>query len=476
METDFVQKYGAINVEYITGPPKSVLFTKPFALNYFHQGKLYRTAGERSSGKLELFLDLLYVGIVSSIAEPLVEHCNGSALLRYFILFVPVFTVWYDITSMMNYYYNDDLTQRLFLLWITVLLMIYANNTSYVLDSHKATAMCVVPYILCRVSVAASSLFYSQFIPEHRTQLRLYAFLIIITSPIWICVIFIGTRAKIGVSIFLVIWEQVCLTTSSHPRIKKLLNVSHGTLLNIEHFVERFASFYIIAIGEFLFTIVSGHPTGEGISVKMWKLIMILMIAYIFMWLYFNGDCSNTLVHALRRSLTTATAWIYIHVPLIASLILTADAAATLLELDEIDLVNEYEEELSLYGLSFFFTTGILIALLCLSVLALCDKPLGQENVFGLSQLYRVLPRIPALIIIVCLSFAEMKPARLIGLSTLILSLLFVYEVFVIMRVGVKDEPVALEVSTQNSAKIQDGRLIEDPLQDSSQGSRIATL
>ncbi|KAH3686146.1 hypothetical protein WICPIJ_002884, partial [Wickerhamomyces pijperi] len=37
-EEEFIQKYGAINVSYITPPKSNAWFTRPYALNYFHDG------------------------------------------------------------------------------------------------------------------------------------------------------------------------------------------------------------------------------------------------------------------------------------------------------------------------------------------------------------------------------------------------------------------------------------------------------
>lgn len=58
-EDEFVRKYGAVNFQYIKRPEEAIWFTRPYGLNYFKDGVLYRTKGERTSSKTELFLDLL---------------------------------------------------------------------------------------------------------------------------------------------------------------------------------------------------------------------------------------------------------------------------------------------------------------------------------------------------------------------------------------------------------------------------------
>ncbi|KAG7806292.1 hypothetical protein KL921_005020 [Ogataea angusta] len=75
----FVQKYGAVKVQYIKKPRvRSWFINKPYALNFFYNGTLYRTRSERGeSGKVELFLDLLYVGIVAKLASSATQEPTG---------------------------------------------------------------------------------------------------------------------------------------------------------------------------------------------------------------------------------------------------------------------------------------------------------------------------------------------------------------------------------------------------------------
>ena len=87
-------------------------------------------------------------------------------------------------------------------------------------------------------------------------------------------------------------------------------------------------------------------------------------------------------------------AWIYAHVPLIAALVLAADAGGDLASLDitstkklhhgplsernesviEINGGGEEEEEKNMYALSFFYTGGIAVSLISMFVLGLVEK------------------------------------------------------------------------------------------------------
>ncbi|KAK9455013.1 bacterial low temperature requirement A protein-domain-containing protein [Dipodascopsis uninucleata] len=449
LESDFVQKYGPINVVYIKRPKQSRWLMRPHALNYFHNGVLYRTSGERSSGKIELYFDLTYVGIVSILASDATDHASAAAFLKYVLLFQGAYTIWADVKEFMNYYFNDDLSQRLYILWIICLLIVFTNSSKYVLDDVKSAAAVVVPYIICRLSFAISIWVYSIYVHQHRLQMRLYGTLVTITSLLFLIVIFVRTRAKIGVSVALYFLDVMSFIMSFHPYIKKVLSLEYSTAINIEHEVDRYGSFYIIAIGEFLAKVVSNSDLGSGIHVYVWRAIMVAVISYVFMWLYFNGDGSQSAIHALRRSAFSATTWFYAHLLLIGSMILTADSAGELIASKETSTAKHHaeatgggteeltvretseEEEVSMYAVAFFFCGGICVVMIALTVLALLDKPLDSPQTHYAPQIVRVGLRIPVGIIVLCLAFAEMSTTRLIGITMMLLVILFVYELII---------------------------------------------
>lgn len=426
-EDEFIRKYGEIEFRYIKPPKDSIWFIKPHALNYFKEGVLYRTKGERSSEKTELFLDLMYVGIVANLAGAATEKASGLALLEYILLFVPAWTIWADIKDFTNYYYNEDLSQKAYIFWILVLLTLYANSHENILENVEGAAYTIVPYILARLSLAASFFIYSLYIPEHRPQQRLYGFLLITTSCLWIPVIFIGTRAKIGVSVAIMALEQLSFIVAFHPYTKKLMKISMSTALNIEHEVERFSAFTTIAIGEYLYKLVASNPLGPGLSYKFARGVFTLIIAYCLFWFYNYGSSCQRATHALRNTGATAVSWIYAHLPLIAAIVLSADAGGDLLSRE-----GGYEEaeegEASLRALSFFFTGGICVAMCMIGFIGLLDCSRDPPDMHFIPQFWRVCWRIPVGIVIVCLSFADIDITLLMGIVSLLLFLLLVYE------------------------------------------------
>lgn len=433
-EDDFINRYGEVNFQYIKKPRDAVWFIKPHALNYFKDGILYRTKGERSSSRLELFLDLMYVGIIANLAGSASDDASGKALLKYVLLFIPAWQVWADIKDFTNYYYNEDLSQKVYIIWILVLLTLYTNSDGGVLESHKNTALVVVPYILCRFSLAISVFFYSFWIPEHRAQQRLYFVLIIITCCIWIPVIFISTRAKIGLAFANIFLEQISYIIVFHPKTKQLMRLTSSTALNLEHEVERFNVFVTIAIGEFPYKVVASGPLGAGFSEKFARGVFLLIIAYCLFWIYNNGSTAKKATHPLRHSAWTAIGFMYVHIPMVASIVLAADAGGELASLELTTLtkssyaaIEGEETEVQMYALSLFFTGGICVALSSMFAYGLLDRPKDDER-YIFPRFWRIFWRLPVGVIILCLSFADLNSTQVMGITAILVCVVLIYE------------------------------------------------
>lgn len=462
-EEDHVQRYGATNVRYIKRGKQSIWFSKPRALNFFKDGILYRTRDERSSTKLELFLDLMYVGLIANLAGEATKNASGLSLLKYFLFFIPLWQVWADIKDAVNYYYSEDLLQKLYIFWILCLLTLLVNSHSEVTESRNGAALTIVPYMICRLTLSVFYFIYSIHIPQHRVQMRLFATSIIFTSLLWIIVIFISNRAKIGVSIAIMVLETASFIICYHPWTKKKLKLRMSTALNIEHEVERMSTFVTIALGEFLYKAVANSPLGPGLSARFARGVFLILIAFNLFWIYNNGSTAKKSVHAIRRSASTAIGWIYSHVPLIACLVLAADAGGDLIasentstlknqshfgesngELSE-HLISraiyvsrilyarasegaEEEEKENMYALSFFFTGGICVALISMFIIGMMDRDMDPKGLHMLPRFWRIFWRVPIGLAIVFISFAELNTTVLMGVTAALVSALLIYE------------------------------------------------
>lgn len=437
-ETDFAKKYGTVNVKYIKKPRMSSwYFTRPYPLNFFYEGTLYRTKGERGTSTIELFFDLLYSGVCVNLASSAVSNASAASFLRYILVFLPAYQVWSDVKEFMNHYFNEDLAQKALIVWFMVLLTIYGSNANFVIDSQKETAMTVIPYILCRLTLALVLFAYSFFILQHRVQMVMHGTCIVVTSLIWIAVIFVPTRTKVGLCFMLFFLEKISSIFVYHIWTVRKLKLRFYSAMNIEHEVARFFSFYTIAIGQFVSGNVLSQPITPGINDSLWRAIMILVIAFTLIWFYLNGEGSIKAVHALRRNVHTGFMWMNIHIPLIASLVLAANTSTFLVRTSIIS-THKHQEALeaavqspSMYAACFMWTGGLCVALICLSVIALLDKSVDNYHAQVVRKEWRILPRIPAALVILVLPFSEMTVNKLIGVTMMLMLLLFLYEMWI---------------------------------------------
>lgn len=430
---EFVNKYGDIQFEFIDAPPQNPWFTRPYALNYFHNGKLFRTRHERTSGRLELFLDLVYVGIAANLASAAIEEHTGASLGKYVLVFIPAWTIWADLKDFMNYYFNDDIIQRVFVLWILMLLVVYDNNCLFVDDLENRTPLLtsIVAYFLARASTGIIIVVYSFFIPEHRLQMRVFGLGAIIFGACWFFILLIHSIWGMVVFASLLLFiEQVHFCCNVHPWVKKnVMKLTHSTALNIEHEEERFHAFYIIALGEFLYSIVAGSPLRSGWNTNLAKGISVLVTAFMFMGIYASKDGSFKATHALRRSATTAMVFIYAHFVAIASLLIVGDAGAHLSEYEE-----KYLEEED-FGVLMFFHGGILIALGALTALSYADRDETPVGIHPVPKWARVGFRVPVGCLILGISWAykSLTIVKIMWLDALFMILLTAYE-FAVMN------------------------------------------
>ncbi|MCB0157354.1 MAG: low temperature requirement protein A, partial [Caldilineaceae bacterium] len=62
---------------------------------------------------LELFYDLVYVAVLIQLGNILSDDVSPVGLMRFVVLFVPVWWAWTGITFYMNRFVADDVVHRL---------------------------------------------------------------------------------------------------------------------------------------------------------------------------------------------------------------------------------------------------------------------------------------------------------------------------------------------------------------------------
>ena len=436
----FSDKYGPVKCLWIEPPASAAenkLIVKPFAWNYFYNGILYRTKEERQPTLAELFFDLLYVGITANLANTCIEYSVGSSLAKYILLFLPCWHVWSDMRAFMDYYYNNDVTQNAYLLWIMFLLVTYANNAHTVtLNEKPLIGLVVACYMLARFSYATMLLIYNLFfIKEHRKQMMWYC------GSLYISVIMAGfvllpnhMYQRIIIVCCLYFWDALSYSITFSAWFKKLINTPYHTAMSIEHEIKRHNSFVTIAIGEFLYPTVALTPASGGLNERTARCTCILILAFCLAWFYFSGEGSRKAIHALRRHSLTGLCWIQFHFFLIVSLALAANSGGVLTETKYTTNTDSSGEESPmarsnyLQDVQIYFGSGLAVALVSMTVIAMLDKGLDEPIFWKLTPKARILPRFIMAAVTFGLSFAEINITLYLGIVSLLLLIQLIFE------------------------------------------------
>jgi low temperature requirement protein LtrA len=280
----------------------------------------------------------------------------------------------------MNSFYNDDLAQRILILWIMAVLIVYGNNAVLVDEDIGAMRSAVGAYMAARISSNTAHLIYSFASYHHRAQQRLWfvlsGFALLLYIPLY--VESLSLRSKIAVAAVAITVEECVWIFCYSPIAKKMLSAKYTTAVDVAHEIDRFAAFYIIVLGEFLYKIIVGHPAAIGFNDRLMRAIWTLIVAFCLNWLYVHNDGALESKHAIRHSIWTAFTWVTLHLPLVASLLAGGHVAAVSSKTKEI-----HEAEL------WILCGGIGIGLLCLYAIALLHN---DHDPSGTLMLPKVLP------------------------------------------------------------------------------------
>lgn len=376
---------------------------QPKALQWFYKGTLQRASDEeRQAGRFELFLDLLYVAIVANFSDDLAENADGAHLVKFVLVFAPAWYIWADLREIMNSYYTDDLLQRALILWVMSLLVLYANNAPLVDENISALRTTAGAYVAARFTTAGVFLVTSFAVPQHRAQARLLAAFMFLglffTVPLFLDTV--GLRAKAVIVAVMILYQECTWSLTLSPWIKRLLKLEYSTAVDIAHEVDRLAAFYVIILGEFLYNVVVGDPTGVGLTLAYLRAVFTLIIAFCLNWLYVSGDGSTRVTHPIRRSAWTAFGFFLLHLPMSGSFVISGHVCAMATNLDELES-----------GQRWLLGGGLGLGMFCLWAYAMLFRTEGEETLI-LSKKYRVSMRLVVAIITASL------PAASHGLDT----------------------------------------------------------
>ena len=79
-------------------------YRRPVVRQYFHKGLLWRASEVEEVASFELFVDLIYVGIIAVIGDRAAEDATGYGLLRFAVTFILGWKMWNDLTLIISWF------------------------------------------------------------------------------------------------------------------------------------------------------------------------------------------------------------------------------------------------------------------------------------------------------------------------------------------------------------------------------------
>ena len=268
---------------------------------------------ERRATWLELFFDLVFVVAIAQLAHNLQSDFTVTGLLKFAILFVPVWWCWIGATFYDTRFDNDGVVDRLITLMQMAIVATMAANLHHGLDTSAVGF--ALSYIAFRIVLVCQYLHAGYHVPVARGLTNWYAVGFSGSILFWLISLFVPSPWRfICWGIGLIIDFATPLTAG-----KKVVNVPP----NLSHTTERIGLFTIIVLGESVVAVVAGVSEIEWNIAEISIALLGLAIAFSFWWMYFDTVDNSPLYSMKKGNMRIALTWLYSHLPLAIGLTAT---------------------------------------------------------------------------------------------------------------------------------------------------------
>ncbi|KAJ6787225.1 hypothetical protein PWT90_07860 [Aphanocladium album] len=433
------------------------LFKKPVVRQWFHKDVIWRAAGQTEIMAIELFFDLLYVGIIHSNGEHMAEEPTAHELLRFAITFIMSWKIWTEITYALSWFESDDVLTKFEVLFNLACLLGFTTNMISSFNenpAHNTYVQLVGFYLATRYAVALHFAINYYLLPMVRGFMMASCIQVVLPTALWIGSIYVempNRLALIWIAIVLDMWGQIFYFApvqytlryqkdADTPFTRGVRNLfDYIPAVNIEHRVERTNAFVSLVLGYSVVGILFQSNGGYNINAFLGKAILGLCQAFFFNWIYFDIDGNGIEMHAIRRSAPAMALWNNAHLPFIMAYIIATSALSRLVLASDMSnthpeqLVEKYqllaEEELET-GVRYFYCHGLAIALLSMTAIAISHRH-QLNGTPRLAKKWRLLNRVAMALIMFFLPLAkELKSLYLISITFGLISWVLIVELW----------------------------------------------
>ena len=281
---------------------------------------------ERTVTFLELFYDLVYVVLIAQLAHKLAEHIDWLHVGQFGFLFIIVWWSWLNGMSYHDLHGNHDIRTRVFtfLQMICVAAMAaFAHDplgeTSIPFALAYGTFQLILTFMWWRVGVHD---------PSHRIYSNPYSAIFLLSTLLFFGSVFVaeGLRPYLwGIGVFISILLPLLLTVIA----RRSPDVQEEVLDISPSMVERFGLLTIIVLGEVVVGVVTGLSEHHHLTLHVGLIALLALLIGIGLWWIYFDSVSHRLPIARQSAVL---AYLYLHIPLTASIAAVGAANANVVE------------------------------------------------------------------------------------------------------------------------------------------------
>ncbi len=313
---------------------------------------------DREVSFLELFYDLVYVVIIGQAAHHLATHVSWTGLWDFAVVFGLIWLAWFNGTFWHEVHGREDGRSRVNIFIQMGLIALMAVYTSHATDSD-GPAFATVYAVLFVWYTYQWWVVHRIDDPAYRSVTSRYLAAMVIT------IVLMGISTTVSDGARLAIWAAVVAAwVLGGIAVVALTNIAGFAMSLTGSMVERFGLFTIVVLGEVVIGVVQGLSEVESRSALTVTVAMLgLAVGMGLWWNYFDALGRHIPVGSDLRLAT----WMYVHLPLTASI---AAAGAAM-----VSLVEHAEDSRTPAPTAWLLGGSVAVALLCVGLASRALNP-----------------------------------------------------------------------------------------------------
>jgi Predicted membrane protein len=264
---------------------------------------------ERHASWLELFFDLVFVLAVAQVTKILADNTDVPGVLRYTVLFVPIWWSWVGFTYYADRFESTETAYRLFTFagMLAVAALALTLGSAFTPGGDMPFVVTCAATRLVLIGLYIRSAFY---IPLARALSA--EFIVGIGVSVSILLISLAVPAPARYYLWAVAISIELITPFLIPRLTRAIPVDRS------HLPERFGLFTIIVLGEAVIATAMGASLVQWNAVTIATASMGFAMAACIWWINFEFLEDDALK---SRSLTPRIVYLYSHYFMVSSIV-----------------------------------------------------------------------------------------------------------------------------------------------------------